>query len=102
MEENNLNLSSRDLPHSTEAEQSVIGSIIANPSVIPDVMELVKPEYFYNEQHKKIYSLIVRMYTGGKPADIVTILDETVRLNIFETPAAVSYTQLTLPTNSLV
>ncbi|MDE5834380.1 MAG: replicative DNA helicase, partial [Ruminococcus sp.] len=27
------------------------------------------------------------MYTGGKPADIVTILDETVRLNIFETPA---------------
>ncbi|MDE6500526.1 MAG: replicative DNA helicase [Ruminococcus sp.] len=87
MEENNLNLSSRDLPHSTEAEQSVIGSIIANPSVIPDVMELVKPEYFYNEQHKKIYSLIVRMYTGGKPADIVTILDETVRLNIFETPA---------------
>lgn len=85
MDENNLLFSSRDLPHSTEAEQSVIGAIIANPSVIPEVMELVKPEYFYSEQHRAIYSVIVRMYTGGKPADIVTILDETARLNIFET-----------------
>lgn len=79
--------SSRDLPHNTEAEQSVIGSIIANPSIIPEVMELVKPEYFYSEQHRAIYSVIVRMYTGGRPADIVTILDEIERLNIFETPA---------------
>lgn len=87
MDENNLLFSARDLPHSIEAEQSVIGAIIANPSVIPEVMEIVKPEYFYSEQHKTIYSVIVRMYTGGKPADIVTVLNEIEKLNIFETPA---------------
>ena len=87
MDENNLLFSARDLPHNTEAEQSVIGAIIANPSVIPEVMELIKPEYFYNEQHKAIYSIIVRMYTGGQPADIVTILNEIDRLNIFDNSA---------------
>lgn len=86
MDDNNL-LFSRDLPHSTEAEQSVIGAIIANPSVIPEVMELVKPEYFYSKQHRAIYSVILRMYTGGQPADLVTILNETEKLNIFETSA---------------
>lgn len=86
MDDNNL-LFSRDLPHSTEAEQSVIGAIIANPSVIPEVMELVKPEYFYSKQHRAIYSVILRMYTGGQPADLVTILNEIEKLNIFETSA---------------
>lgn len=86
MDDNNL-LFSRDLPHSTEAEQSVIGAIIANPSVIPEVMELIKPEYFYSKQHRAIYSVILRMYTGGQPADLVTILNEIEKLNIFETSA---------------
>lgn len=86
MDDNNL-LFSRELPHSTEAEQSVIGAIIANPSVIPEVMELIKPEYFYSKQHRAIYSVILRMYTGGQPADLVTILNEIEKLNIFETSA---------------
>ncbi|MCM1315339.1 MAG: replicative DNA helicase [Muribaculaceae bacterium] len=80
-------MESNNLPHSTEAEQSVIGAIIANPSVIPEVMELVKPDYFYSPQHKAIYSVIVKMYTGGSPADIVTILNEVQKLNIFENAA---------------
>ncbi|MCM1507655.1 MAG: replicative DNA helicase [Ruminococcus flavefaciens] len=87
MDENNLLFSSRDLPHSIEAEQSVIGAVIANPSVIPEVIETVKPDYFYSEQHKAIFSVIIRMYTGGHPPDIVTILNEIEKLNIFESSA---------------
>ena len=50
MDENEILLASRELPHSIEAEQSVLGAIISQPSVLSDVIELIKPEYFYNDQ----------------------------------------------------
>ncbi|MBO5383549.1 MAG: replicative DNA helicase [Ruminococcus sp.] len=87
MDENNFILSSRELPHSIEAEQSVIGAVISDPSVLPTVVELIKPEYFYSEQHKAIYSIILRMFTSSSPVDIITVLNEAEKLHIFETPA---------------
>lgn len=84
MDENNIIFSSREMPHSIEAEQSVIGAMIADPSVLPDIIELIKPEYFYSEQHREIYSAILRMFTSNIPVDIVTVLNETQRLGIFE------------------
>lgn len=80
-------MESNNLPHSIEAEQSVIGAIIKNPSAIPEVVELIKPDYFYSPQHRAIYSVIVHMYTSGKPADIVTVLNEIQKMNIFENQA---------------
>lgn len=87
MDENNFLVSARELPHSIEAEQSVIGAVLADSSVLPVVVEKIKPEYFYSEQHKSIYSIILRMFTSGLPVDIITVLDEAERLHIFETTA---------------
>lgn len=87
MDDNNFILSARELPHSIEAEQSVIGAVISDPSILPVVIELVKAEYFYNEQHKAIFSIIVRMFSSGSPVDIVTVLNEAKKLHIFETSA---------------
>lgn len=84
MEDNNYQLSSREMPHSIEAEQSVIGAVLADPSVLPLVVEKIKPEYFYSDQHKAIYSIILRMFTGGSPVDIITVLNEAEKLHIFE------------------
>jgi len=78
-----FDLSPSAMPHSIEAEQSIIGSVIADPSVISEVMETVKPEYFYSEQHQAIYSAMVRMYTSNQPIDVVTILDAMEQLHIF-------------------
>ena len=50
-------------------------------------MNLIKPEYFYSENHKAIFSIIVRMFSTGTPVDIVTVLDEAEKLHIFETQA---------------
>lgn len=87
MDENNFLVSSRELPHSIEAEQSVIGAVLADPSVLPVVVEKIKPEYFYSDQHKSIYSIITRMFTSGLPVDIITVLDEAEKLHIFESSA---------------
>ncbi len=84
MEENNFQFSSRELPHSIEAEQSVIGAVLADPSVLPIVVEKIKPDYFFNEQHKSIFNIIVRMFTSGSPVDIVTVLNEAEKQHIFD------------------
>ena len=83
MDANNF-FSAAEFPHSIEAEQSVIGAVLADPTVMPTVIEKVKPEYFYSENHKKIFSIIYRMFTGGSPIDPVTVLNEVEKLGIFE------------------
>ncbi len=89
MAENSLEaiLSERELPHSIEAEQCIIGAAISDPSVLSSIVEKIKPEFFYSEQHRQLYTIILRMFSGGAPVDIVTILNEAERLSIFETPA---------------
>lgn len=87
MDNNELLLSARELPHSTEAEQSVLGAIISQPSVLAEVIELIKPEYFYSEQHKAIYSIILRMDSSGQAVDVVTLLNEAEKAHIFDSPA---------------
>ena len=87
MDENELLLAARELPHSIEAEQSVLGAIISQPSVLSDVIELIKPEYFYNEQHKALYSIMLQMNSMSLPVDIVTVLNEAEKQHIFDSPA---------------
>lgn len=87
MEDSNFSLSASELPHSIEAEQSVIGAILSDPSALSAVIEKIRPEYFYSEQHKAIYSIILRMFTSGQPVDIVTVLNEAEKLHIFESSA---------------
>lgn len=84
MLENNLNIADMSLPHSTEAEQCILGAVLADPSVLPVVVETIKPEYFYSPQHKEIYRVIVAMFTSGTNADVITVLNEVEKMGIFE------------------
>ncbi len=87
---------SQQLPFSQEAEQSVLGAAILDARCIPDMMEILKPEYFYRRQHVQLYSLLVRMFTMGEQIDVITILDNARKEGIFATPedAKVYLTQL--------
>ncbi|MBR6386573.1 MAG: replicative DNA helicase [Ruminococcus sp.] len=77
-------ISSGELPHNIEAEQCIIGSVLADPSILPTVIEQINPNYFYSEQHQAIYGIIRHMFTNNIPVDIVTVLDEASKLHIFE------------------
>lgn len=87
MENNDFQITDRELPRSIEAEQSILGAVLADPSVLPLVVEKIKPEYFYSQQHRSLYSIIMRMFTGGANADIITVLNEAEKLHIFENAA---------------
>lgn len=88
----NISLSSneligRELPYSIEAEQTVLGAILLSPDSLPTAIARLKPDSFYREQHREIYSIILRMFSNGAPADIITVINEAVAAGVFETAA---------------
>ena len=52
----------REMPYSIDAEQSVLGALLVNPDLLPSAIAVIKPESFYREQHRGIYSIILRMF----------------------------------------
>lgn len=68
-------LSAEPLPFSTEAEQSVLGSILIDPSSILQVGDILKPEYFYIPQHKAIYLAMSEMFEFNNAIDFITLLE---------------------------
>ncbi|MCR5122372.1 MAG: replicative DNA helicase [Ruminococcus sp.] len=73
--------------YAPEAEQAVLGAVMKDPSVLPQVIEILKPESFYNETHKKIFGLLVRMFSDARTEDMVTVINEAVNTGVFESSA---------------
>ncbi|MBQ9534769.1 MAG: replicative DNA helicase [Clostridia bacterium] len=69
-------LFTRQTPHSVEAEQAVLGSILIDPACAADALELLTAEDFYIETNRVIFETVSAMFTGGKKIDAVTVLDE--------------------------
>lgn len=94
------------VPFSLEAEQSVLGAVILDPPCLMRVMDYLKPECFYREQHRQIFSVMVRMFTAAMPLDFVTLLQQVRDQEIFETEqdAKIYLTQLAqvVPTSANV
>ena len=76
-----------ELPYSLEAEQTILGSIFVDASVLSVVLERIKPDSFFNEQHKALFQIIMQMFTSGEKIDIVTVLNAAMAGHIFDTAA---------------
>jgi len=61
------------LPHSVEAEQSVIGSMIMDREAIMAASEIIVSEDFYQHQYGVIFDTMVELYNEGKPVDMITL-----------------------------
>ena len=64
------------MPFSLEAEQSVLGAILLEPSCLSTVVDILpRPEYFYAVNNRLIYGAMVEMFALGQPVDFVTVLE---------------------------
>lgn len=63
-------------PHSAEAEQAVIGSMLIDSACIPDVVQKARSEDFYLEQNRDIFNTMFNMFSYGQVVDPVTVLDQ--------------------------
>lgn len=65
----------RVLPHSEEAEKSVIASMMMDKDAIMVATDILKPEDFYQNQYGIIFESICELFNEGKPTDLVTLQD---------------------------
>ena len=77
----------RVLPHSVEAEQSVIGSMIMDREAIVVASEIITGDDFYSKQYGVLFDTMVELNNEGKPVDVVTLQD---KLKEKEVPPEVS------------
>ena len=85
-----LNLESMgvNLPYSMQAEQSVLGAALLQADIIPELVELLRPEMFYARQNGQIFAEMVRLFTAGQTVDFVTLLDAVTGEGVFESADA--------------
>ena len=78
----NLNVS---LPYNLEAEQSVLGSILVEPTCMNEVVDHLKPESFYLPQHRQIFSIMMTMFTSQNGAiDPVLVADALAKAGTYD------------------
>jgi len=76
-------LTARQLPHSLEAEQAVLGSILIDSRCLSDVIGILRAEDFYLEQNQQIYNAIYTMFNFSQTIDPVTVLDKMKELGVY-------------------
>ena len=84
-------LFNRQMPHSLEAEQAVLGSILIDSRCAAQVISALKPDDFYTELNKGIYEVICSMFNFARPIDAVTVLDEMKLQGVFNAQTSQSY-----------
>ena len=84
-------LLARQMPQAAEAEQAVIGSMLIDPSCIPDIIEMLRPEDFYTEENRRIFETIFSMFTNSQRIDAVTVLNELKLNGIYDEAGGRAY-----------
>ena len=84
-------LLSRQLPHSVEAEQAVLGSMLIDARCVPEVIEALRPEDFYLRQNREIYETIYSMFNFSATIDPVTVLDHMRQNGVYDENTSRSY-----------
>ena len=81
----------KQLPHSVEAEQAVLGSMLIDPRCVPDVIEQLRPEDFYIRQNREIYETIYSMFNFSLTIDPVTVLENMRKNGVYDENVSRTY-----------
>ncbi len=79
------------LPHSIEAEQSVLGGLMLDNQAWDRIAERVSPTDFYRTEHQDIFKLIAKLAEQAKPFDVVTLSEELDKVGKLEKSGGLSY-----------
>ena len=77
----------RVMPHSVEAEQSVIGAMLMDRDAITTSSEIISGNDFYQSAYGVVFDSIVELFNEGQPVDLITLQE---RLRTKEVPAEIS------------
>ena len=72
-------------PQNLDAERSVLGGVLLDNNAFNDILEVLKPEDFYRDAHRKVFEAMCALSSRGEPIDRVTLKDELTALGAYET-----------------
>ena len=81
----------RQIHHSVEAEQAVLGAMLIDPRCIPDVVESLTGDDFYLRANREIYETIYTMFNFSATIDPVTVLDQMKLTGVYNEDTSRSY-----------
>ena len=79
-----IELAGKVPPQSLEAERAVLGAILLEPNLLPRAVELLIPEEFYKEAHRKIFAAMVQLFERGEAPDTIMVAETLRRDGVFE------------------
>ncbi len=81
----------RMVPHSVEAEEAVLGSLLIDPEAVFQVATFLRPDDYYIQKHAWIYEAILALHERREPVDFLTLCDELERREQLEEVGGAAY-----------
>src|SRR3990172_5871338 len=83
-------------PQAVDLEEAVLGALMLDKDALSNVIDIVKPEAFYKDAQKHIFSAIQNLFAKSEPVDILTVTQELKKSGELEIAGGAFYiTQLT-------
>ena len=79
------------MPHSVEAEQAVLGSILIDERCVNEVIAGLSADDFYVRQNREIFEVIATMNMEFEPVDPVTVVERMKRAGVYDERTTVAY-----------
>lgn len=61
-------------PQALDLEEAILGALMLEKNALTAVVEFLRPEHFYTEQHKEIYTAIIELFKASEPVDMRTVV----------------------------
>lgn len=86
-----MSVSEKLPPQSSDAEQSVLGSIFLDAELLYEVIEKITPEDFYRRAHKLIFAAALELNNRSEPVDMLTVVEELRKKGQLEEAGGATY-----------
>jgi len=81
----------RKPPQAIDIEEAVLGALLLEPEVVPDILDQLQADCFYKDVHKKIFEAITTLSSRNDPVDIFSVSDELSKRGELEEVGGMAY-----------
>ena len=78
-------------PQDLVAEKSLLGAVMIDENILPEILTIIKPADFYEERHGKIFKAMSNLYDSHRPIDLLTLTNELKSLKLMKEIGGASY-----------
>lgn len=79
------------IPQAIELEKSILGALFLEQDTLTEIVEILKPQHFYQPAHREIYHAIVNLFNRSQPIDLLTITNRLRKNGKLDQVGGVSY-----------